>query len=106
MKHGLKVCWFREHDIEEKVYWSLFWTIELDHAYAVKKKQQKKENRKKNGLKVDLSGFNDILGSIEIKPKSELASEATHSKKLAEQPKQPAIPSNKIKAKKAKKNAE
>ncbi|CAO3634411.1 unnamed protein product [Mucor hiemalis] len=43
-----------------------------NHAYAVKKKQQKKENRKKNGLKVNLSGFNDILESIEIKPKSNL----------------------------------
>lgn len=53
-----------------------------------------------------MSGFNDILESIEIKPKSEFASQATHSKKLEQQVKEPAIPTNKIRSKKAKKNAE
>ncbi|KAI9473871.1 MAG: ribosome biogenesis protein SLX9-domain-containing protein [Benjaminiella poitrasii] len=82
------------------------WLEKLDHAYTVKKKQQKKENKKKNGLKTDLSSFNDILDDIEIKPKSELASKATHAKKLEQSVKQAAIPSNKIKSKKAKKQAE
>lgn len=87
------------------IYLPSFIRLELDHAYAVKKKQQKKENKKKNGLKVDLSGFNDVLEGIEIKPKSEFASQATHSKKL-EQVKESAIPTNKIRSKKAKKQAE
>jgi hypothetical protein len=46
------------------------------------------------------------LGSIEIKSKSEVASQATHGKKLEEQVKEPAIPTNKIKSQKAKKKAE
>lgn len=79
--------------------------LELDHAYALKKKQKKKENQKKNGLKTDLSSFSGILDTIEIKPKSEFASQATRGKK-PEQVKEPAIPTNKIRSKKAKKNAE
>ncbi|KAG2212237.1 hypothetical protein INT47_001596 [Mucor saturninus] len=81
------------------------WLEKLDHSYALKKNQKKKENKKKNGLKVDLSGFNEILGSIEIKSKAELASQATHGKKL-EVTKEAAIPSNKLRSKKAKKHAE
>ncbi|KAI7904702.1 ribosome biogenesis protein SLX9-domain-containing protein [Cokeromyces recurvatus] len=82
------------------------WLEKLDHAYNVKKKLQKKENKKKNGLKTDLSSIHDILNDIEIKPKSELESKATHAKKLEQPIKQAAIPSNKIRSKKAKKQAE
>ncbi|KAI8645934.1 ribosome biogenesis protein SLX9-domain-containing protein [Parasitella parasitica] len=82
------------------------WLEKLDRSYAVKKKLQKKENRKKDGLKTDLSGFQDVLSSIQIKSKQELESQATHSKKLAALAKEAAIPSNKIKSKKSKKQAE
>lgn len=80
--------------------------VELDRSYAVKKKLQKKENRKKHELKTDLSGFNDILNNIEIKSKDELSSQATFAKKMKQPVKDAAIPSNKIKSKKAKKQAE
>ncbi|KAI8327087.1 ribosome biogenesis protein SLX9-domain-containing protein [Blakeslea trispora] len=82
------------------------WLQKLDHAYAVKKKMEKKQN-KSNNLKVNLGNFGDILNGIQFKPKSEFASQATHGKKLKEPTQQePAIPSNKIKSKKAKKQAE
>ncbi|KAI8378646.1 ribosome biogenesis protein SLX9-domain-containing protein [Choanephora cucurbitarum] len=82
------------------------WLQKLDHAYAVKKKMQKKQN-KSNNLKVNLENFSDALNDIQIKPKSLFASQATHGKKLKEPTQQePAIPSNKIKSKKAKKQAE
>lgn len=103
MKHGLKVILIMN-------FWTwsltLIFNLELDRSYAVKKKLQKKENRKKNDLQVDLTGINDILNTIDVKSKDEFTSQAIHSKKLEQQPKQPAIPSNKIKSKKAKKQAE
>lgn len=103
MRHGLRVRWITTVSKDIGLIDAI---VELDRSYAVKKKMQKKENRKKNGLKVDLSGFEDVLSSIQIKPKSELESQATHSKKIAEPVKEAAIPSNKIKSKKAKKQAE
>ncbi|KAI8992453.1 ribosome biogenesis protein SLX9-domain-containing protein [Pilobolus umbonatus] len=77
------------------------WLEKLDHAYTLKKKQAKKNSM--NSLKVDLGGFNDILDSIELKPREEV-SEATKIKNRDNTEK--AIPSNKIKSRKAKKNAE
>ncbi|KAI8047074.1 ribosome biogenesis protein SLX9-domain-containing protein [Gilbertella persicaria] len=79
------------------------WLQKLDRSYVAKKKMQKKQDKKTN-LNVDLGGIGDILNDIQVKPKSEFASQATHEKKLEN--KQPAIPSNKIKSKKAKKQAE
>ncbi|KAI8984313.1 ribosome biogenesis protein SLX9-domain-containing protein [Mycotypha africana] len=82
------------------------WLEKLDHSYAVRKKMQKKENQKKTGLKVDLSGFGELLDEIQVRPKSEVESKATHEAKLHQSTKIPAIPSNQIKSKKKKKQAE
>jgi hypothetical protein len=53
---------------------------------------------------MDLDEFDDILNSIELKPKSESSQAARIQKNTA--PQEAAIPSNKIKSKKSKKRAE
>ncbi|CEG77162.1 hypothetical protein CU097_009177 [Rhizopus azygosporus] len=77
------------------------WLEKLDRSYALKKKQQKKEIKRQNNLGIDLSNIGEVLDTIKFKPK-------TNKKdvNMEEEKKEPAIPTNKIKSKKAKKQAE
>ncbi|KAG1139095.1 hypothetical protein G6F37_011619 [Rhizopus arrhizus] len=77
------------------------WLEKLDHSYAVKKQQKKKEIKIQNNLGMDLSGIGDILDTIKFKSKPAVTAMATEEEK-----KESIIPTNKIKSKKAKKQAE
>ncbi|KAL0095665.1 ribosome biogenesis protein SLX9-domain-containing protein [Phycomyces blakesleeanus] len=80
------------------------WLEKLDTSYNAKQQQKKKADKRKNGLKTDLSSFSDILNTIKIEPKIPVQEVEAAT---APAPVKPAVlPSTSFKSKKARKKAE
>ncbi|KAI9020998.1 ribosome biogenesis protein SLX9-domain-containing protein [Phycomyces nitens] len=80
------------------------WLEKLDSSYNTKQQQKKKANKKKGGLKADLSSFADILNTIKIEAKAPVAQVETA--KEPEPVKPAVIPSTAFKSGKARRKAE